>query len=53
MPFDLTVEGDNASMSGRLTLDRRDFKIGESMPDESSVGFAVEVTIELTATRSP
>ena len=52
MPFDLNVEGDTASMTGKLLLDRRDFKIGDNMPDEGSLAFAVNVTIELTATRA-
>jgi cytochrome b561/polyisoprenoid-binding protein YceI len=50
-PFDLTVAGDTAEMSGTLTLDRRDFGIGASMADESSLGFAVDVTLSVSATR--
>jgi cytochrome b561/polyisoprenoid-binding protein YceI len=52
MPFDLSVEGNEATMSGRLTLDRRDFKIGDNMPDEGSLAFGVAVNIDLSATRS-
>ncbi|WP_026352200.1 cytochrome b/b6 domain-containing protein [Yoonia vestfoldensis] len=50
-PFDLTLEDDTARMSGALTLDRRDFGVGASMADESSLGFAVDVTLAVTATR--
>lgn len=50
-PFDLTVDGDTAQMNGTLTLDRRDFAVGASMADESSLGFTVEVTLAVTATR--
>ena len=50
-PFDLTIAGDTAEMSGTLTLDRRDFGIGASMADESSLGFAVDVTLAVSATR--
>ena len=50
-PFDLTVADDKAEMSGTLTLDRRDFGIGASMADESSLGFAVDVTLSVSATR--
>jgi cytochrome b561/polyisoprenoid-binding protein YceI len=50
-PFDLTVAGDTAQMAGTVTLDRRDFGIGASMADESSLGFAVAVTLQVTATR--
>jgi cytochrome b561/polyisoprenoid-binding protein YceI len=52
MPFDLSVEENEATMSGRLTLDRRDFKIGDNMPDEGSLAFGVAVNIDLSATRS-
>ena len=38
-------------MVGTVSLDRRDFAIGESMADESNLGFGVDVTINLTATR--
>ncbi len=50
-PFDLTIEGDTAQMAGTLTLDRRDFGIGASMADESSLGFSVDVTLQVSATR--
>lgn len=48
--FDLALEGNTARMAGGVTLDRRDFAIGENMADESNLGFAVEVRINLTAT---
>lgn len=51
LPFTLTVTGDTATASGGLGLDRRDFGMGTSYTDESSVGFAVQVAFELTATR--
>ncbi|MEP1933712.1 MAG: YceI family protein, partial [Roseibium sp.] len=50
--FDLAVADGTAEMSGKLKLDRRDFGIGDNMPDETSLGFAVEVTVALTATNS-
>ncbi|MDB9801626.1 cytochrome b/b6 domain-containing protein [bacterium] len=51
LPFDLTLDADTATMVGTVSLDRRDFAIGESMADESNLGFGVDVTINLTATR--
>jgi hypothetical protein len=39
-------------MTGNLTLDRLDFNVGESMADESNLGFAVDVAINLTATQA-
>ena len=52
LPFTLELEGDTARMSGSVTLDRRDFQIGQSMSDESNLAFAVDVAIALTATRA-
>jgi cytochrome b561/polyisoprenoid-binding protein YceI len=52
MPFRLSVEGDDAKMSANLTLDRLDFGVGANMADESSLAFAVQVNIDLSATRA-
>ncbi|MGB7316887.1 MAG: cytochrome b/b6 domain-containing protein [Planktotalea sp.] len=52
MPFNLTVEGETADMKGRLLLDRRAFNIGDNMPDEGSLAFAVNVNVALRATRT-
>ena len=52
MPFRLTLQGGDADVQAQLSLNRMDFGIGSSMPDESSLAFAVDVTIDLTATRS-
>ena len=49
LPFDLTLDGDRAEMTGSLTVDRRDFGIGGE--SESSVGHLVAINVELTATR--
>lgn len=51
MPFTMTVQDGVARMEGSVPLDRRDFGIGPSYPDEASVGFPVSVTVRLTATR--
>ncbi|MBY6138491.1 cytochrome b/b6 domain-containing protein [Leisingera daeponensis] len=52
LPFDLELEGNTARMTGGLTLNRLDFGIGKSLPDESSLGFAVDVAVELEAVRT-
>ncbi len=52
MPFRLSVNGDTAFLHANHTLDRRDFAIGDNMPDESSLAFSVKVNVELTATRA-
>lgn len=53
LPFDLSIDGDTATMIGETQLDRRDFGIGSALPDESSLGFAVRIGVALTATRAP
>ncbi|WP_299703101.1 cytochrome b/b6 domain-containing protein [uncultured Tateyamaria sp.] len=52
LPFGLSVDGDTASMTGGVTLDRRSFGIGDNMADESSLAFAVNVDVSLTALRA-
>jgi len=52
MPFALDLNDETAVMSANLTLDRRDFGIGDNMSDESNLGFAVDVIINLTALRA-
>lgn len=52
MPFDLKIDGNTAQMTGRLELDRRDFGIGDNMPDESSLAFRVTINIDLVAMRA-
>ncbi len=52
LAFGLSVNGDEASMAGGLTLDRRDFQIGMNMADETSLKFAVKVDVDLIATRA-
>lgn len=51
LPFTLQIEGDRATMAGRVTLDRRSFGMGQSYGDETSVGFAVDVAVDLVANR--
>jgi cytochrome b561/polyisoprenoid-binding protein YceI len=53
LPFTLTIEGDQATMAGEVTLDRRDFGMGPSYKDETTVGFATTVKVALTARRAP
>ena len=52
LPFDLVIEGDTASMTGAVTLNRQDYKVGESQSDAGSLGIDVFVTINLTATKA-
>lgn len=50
LPFGLEIIGDEAHAQGSVTVDRRDFGIGDSHPDDSQVGFSVEIGFTLTAT---
>ncbi|MBL8564028.1 MAG: cytochrome B, partial [Gemmobacter sp.] len=43
--------GTTATMQGSTTLDRRAFGMGAGYADESSVGFPVQVNVNLTAER--
>ncbi|WP_193140690.1 cytochrome b/b6 domain-containing protein [Meridianimarinicoccus sp. MJW13] len=53
LPFDLTLTGDTAEMTGQTTLDRRDFDIGTATyKDEATLGFPVTVSVSLTAQRN-
>ncbi|WP_291731562.1 cytochrome b/b6 domain-containing protein [Leisingera sp. F5] len=52
LPFSLDLQDNTAKMAGTMTLNRLDFGIGKSLPDESSLGFAVEVPVELEAKRA-
>ena len=48
-PFDLVIAGNVAQMTGTLTLDRRAFRLGETIADDSNLGFGVQVTLSVTA----
>jgi cytochrome b561/polyisoprenoid-binding protein YceI len=52
LPFVLDVQGDIAKVSGTTQLDRREYGMGAGYPDEGTVGYSVQVQIELTATRA-
>ncbi len=51
LPFGLAVNDDQAEMRGDLTLDRRDFAIGDNLKDADSLAFEVKVHIALKALR--
>lgn len=53
MPFNLALDDDTAEMRADLTLDRREFGIGDNVGDEGSLAFAVKLAIKLTASRAP
>lgn len=51
LPFSLEMQEDTAAMSGTLEVNRLDFDVGKSQPQEDSLAFAVTVSVDLTATR--
>lgn len=51
LPFDLTITGDEAKAKGTMQVDRRDFGVGAGYADESTVGFPVSISFDLTAKR--
>ena len=51
LPFTLQVDDNKAQMRSTTTIDRRDFEIGQSVTDASTLGFDVTIDITLTATR--
>ncbi|UYP68940.1 cytochrome b/b6 domain-containing protein [Thalassobacter stenotrophicus] len=52
LPFTLALQDGIATVEARTQLSRLSFGMGETAyPDESSVGFAVDVAISLTASR--
>ncbi len=52
LPFTLDIADATARMAGQVTLDRRSFGIGDTMTDEASLGFGVDVRVALTAQRT-
>lgn len=51
LPFTLTITDGVAQMAGKVTMDRRDWAIGQGYDDEGSVAFPVELAVALTAKR--
>lgn len=49
LPFSLVLEGETATMTGSVRLDRRDFGIGD--PADNTLGTDVAVSVALTARR--
>jgi polyisoprenoid-binding protein YceI len=49
LEFELQTDGGSATMTGIAQMDRRDFGMGAGYSDESTVGFVVDVDVNLTA----
>lgn len=53
LPFTLTSDGDRAGMSGRLTINRRDFDIGVHSDANDMISQNVTISVRVDATRAP
>lgn len=52
LPFELTIDGDTATMTGQTVLNRSAFDIGmDTQPGDGSLGFDVAIRVALTAKR--
>jgi cytochrome b561/polyisoprenoid-binding protein YceI len=49
LPFTLSFEGERAFMSGETSVNRIDFNVGQSLPDESNLAFTVAIQIDVIA----
>ncbi|MBJ6373593.1 cytochrome b/b6 domain-containing protein [Sedimentitalea arenosa] len=52
LPFTLDLANGRADISGTTQLNRLDYDIGSTVTDEGMLGFDVEVSVTLTATRA-
>lgn len=53
LPFTLDIVDSLAHMQGSTVVDRRDFKIGEGQNAEDTLGFSVDVIVDLVAGDAP
>jgi cytochrome b561/polyisoprenoid-binding protein YceI len=53
LPFTLVINGDTATMNGAVTIDRRDFNLGDGVEGEDMVSRDITVTVRVQATRTP
>ncbi|MEZ5972917.1 MAG: YceI family protein [Hyphomonadaceae bacterium] len=52
LPFDLTITGDNAVMTGAVAINRADFDLGTDVEGSEMISDSVDVTIRVQASRS-
>jgi cytochrome b561 len=53
LPFTLSIDGNHASMRGRVAIDRRDFDIGVRSGANEMISQTVDVAVRVDATRTP
>lgn len=51
LPFTLAISGDRASMNGRVSIDRRDFDIGNDTEADDLISRDIDLTIRVEAVR--
>lgn len=52
LPFTLAISGDNATMRGQVTIDRRDFDLGKDTEADDMISRDVVVTVRVEAVRA-
>jgi len=53
LPFTLVISGDRATMRGGVTIDRRDFDLGEGTDADDMISRDVEISVRVEAVRQP
>jgi len=53
LPFTLTIDADRAVMDGRVTIDRRDFGLGQDAEGDDMIGRDVTIVVHVEAVRAP
>lgn len=51
LPFDLSLDGELATASGTIEVMRLNYGIGDTVPDEGTLGHGVDISITITAQR--
>lgn len=52
MPFTLRIDGDHASMNGTVTIDRKDFDIGDPGGGDDLISREIQINVRVDATRA-
>ena len=52
LPFNLDMTDGNAIAKGTARIDRRGFNVGDNQKTEDNIGFAVDISIDLTAQKN-
>ncbi len=53
LPFTLSITGDRASVSGTVTIDRRQFGVGEGAAADELISNDIDISVRVEASRAP